>query len=111
MEYSCISICRASTCKDSRVTQRVVREQVECVNGTGVQNNIQNPRNSLESLVNIEGPVRQAMHLKCQSTDANFKIDKASQIESVLIELFALVNFILEASISPKMVFENNHLH
>ena len=29
MEYSCISICRAFTCKGSRVTQRVVKLQVE----------------------------------------------------------------------------------
>ena len=36
------------------------------------------------------------MHLTCQSTDANFNFDKASQIESVPIELLTLVNFILE---------------
>ena len=36
------------------------------------------------------------MRLKCQSTDADFKFDKASQIESVPIELLTLVNFILE---------------
>ena len=36
------------------------------------------------------------MRLKCQSKDANFKFDKASQIESVPIKLLALVNFILE---------------
>ena len=38
------------------------------------------------------------MHLKCQSTDANYKFDKASQIESVPIELLTLVNFVLEGS-------------
>ena len=36
------------------------------------------------------------MHLTCQSTDANFNFDTASQIESVPIELLTLVNFILE---------------
>ena len=36
------------------------------------------------------------MRLKCQSTDANFKFDKSSHIGSVPIELFTLVNFILE---------------
>ena len=36
------------------------------------------------------------MHLKYQSTDANFKFDKASQIESVPIKLLTLVNFIFE---------------
>ena len=50
-----------------------------------------------KSLVNIVGPLRQAVHLKCQSTDANFKFNKASQIESVPIELLTLVNFVLEA--------------
>ena len=61
-----------------------------------VQNNIQNSQDFFESLVNIVGPVRQAMRLKCQSTDANFTFDKASQIKSVPIELLTLVNFILE---------------
>ena len=59
-----------------------------------VQNNIQNSQDFFESLVNIVGPVRQAMCLKCQSTD--FMFDKASQITSVPIELLTLVNFILE---------------
>ena len=40
--------------------------------------------------------MRQAMRWKCQSTDASFKFDKASQIESVPIELLAPVNLILE---------------
>ena len=42
--------------------------------------NIQNAQDLFESLVNIVGPVRQAMHLNCQSMDANIKFDKASQI-------------------------------
>ena len=63
---------------------------------SAVRNNIQNAQDFFESLVNIVAPVRQAMHLKCQSTDANFKFDKASQIESVPVELLTLVNFILE---------------
>ena len=54
------------------------------------------PRIFFELLVNIVGPVRQAIRLKCQSMDANFKFDKASQIESVSVELLTLVNFILE---------------
>ena len=41
----------------------------------------------------LVGLVRQAMRLKCQSMDANFKFDKASQIESVPIELYTLANF------------------
>ena len=36
------------------------------------------------------------MRLNYQSTYANFKFDKASQIESVLIELLTPVDFILE---------------
>ena len=63
---------------------------------SAVQNNIQNAQDFFESLVNIAAPVRQTMHLKCQSTDANFKFDKTSQIESVPVELLTLVNFILE---------------
>ena len=63
---------------------------------SAVQNNIQNAQDFFESLVNIAAPVRQTMHLKCQSTDANFKFDKTSQIESVPIQLLTLVNFILE---------------
>ena len=45
---------------------------------SAVQNNTQNAQDFFESLVNIVGPVRQAMHLKSQSTDDNFKFDKAS---------------------------------
>ena len=56
----------------------------------------QNPQDFFESLVNIIGPVRQAMRLKCQSRDANLKFGKASQIESVPIELLTLVNYILK---------------
>ena len=58
-----------------------------------VQNNTQNAQNVFESLVNIVGQVRQAMRLKCQSTNANFKFQKASQIESVPIEFLTLINF------------------
>ena len=62
---------------------------------SAVQNNTQNAQDFFKLLVNIVGLVRQAMRLKCQSTDANFKFDKASQIDSVPIELPTLVNFIL----------------
>ena len=63
---------------------------------SAVQNNIQNAQNFFESLINIIKPIRQAMRLKCQSKDANFKFEKASQIKSVPIKLLTLVNFILE---------------
>ena len=63
---------------------------------SAVQNNTQNAQDFFESLVNIAGPKRQAMRLKCQCTDANFKFDKASQIGSVPFEFLTLVNFILE---------------
>ena len=63
---------------------------------SAVQNNTQNAQDFFESLVNIVGHVRQATCFKCQSKDANFKIDKARKIESVPIELLTLVNFILE---------------
>ena len=62
---------------------------------SSVQNSIQNTQDFFESLVNIVRPARQAMRLKCQSTDANLKFDKTSQIESVPIEVLTLVNFIL----------------
>ena len=55
---------------------------------SAVQNNTQDAQDFFESLVSIVGPVTQAMRLKCQSTDANFKFDKSSQIVSVSIELF-----------------------
>ena len=42
-----------------------------------VQNNIQYTQDFFESLVNIVGTVREAMHFKSQSTDAKFKFDKA----------------------------------
>ena len=72
-------------------------QQVECFFFNPVaQNSTQNPQEFFESLVNIAGPVRQAMCLKFQPMNANFKFDKASQIESVPIELLILVNFILE---------------
>ena len=51
------------------------------------------PQIFFELLVNIVGLVRQAMRLKCQSMDANFKFDKASQIEAVPIELYTPANF------------------
>ena len=54
------------------------------------------PQIFFELLVNIVGLVRQAMRLKCQFTDSNFKFDKTIQIESVPIELISLVNFILQ---------------
>ena len=43
-------------------------------------------------MVSIVGPIRQAMCLKCQSRDANFKFEMTSQIESVPIEPLTLVN-------------------
>ena len=61
-----------------------------------VQDNTQNVQNFFYPLVNIVGPIRQAMCLKCQSTNSNFKFDKASQYKSVSIELLTLVNFVLE---------------
>ena len=63
---------------------------------SAVQNNIQNAQDFFESLVNIVEPIKQAMRLKCQSTDANLKFDRARQIESLSIELLTLVNFILK---------------
>ena len=45
---------------------------------SSVQNSIQNAQDFFESLVNIVRPARQAMRLKCQSTDANFKFGKTS---------------------------------
>ena len=65
-------------------------------NNMNVFFDFQKPQDFFESLVNIIGPIRQFMFLKCQSRDANLKYGKASQIESVPIELLALVNFILE---------------
>ena len=47
-----------------------------------VQNNTQNLQKFFESLVNIVGPARQSMRLKCQSTDTTFNFDKASQISA-----------------------------
>ena len=58
--------------------------------------NTHNIKDFFESLVIIVGPIRQAMRLKYQSTNTNFKFDKPSQIESVPIELLTLVNFILQ---------------
>ena len=54
---------------------------------SAVQNNTQNAQDFFETLVNIVGPVRQAIRLKCQSMGANFKFNKASEIESVPMEL------------------------
>ena len=63
---------------------------------SAIQHNTHNPRDFFHSLVKIVGPIRQAMQLKCQSKESNLKFDKASQIQSVPIELLAIVNFILE---------------
>ena len=50
------------------------------------------------------------MRLKCQSADANFKFDKASQIEEVPIELLTLINFILEETdLSEKGFAKESH--
>ena len=75
-----------------------------------VQNSTQNGQDFFESLVNIVGPIRQAMRLKCQSTYANFEFDKASQIESVSIEFLTLVNFSQKESIYLKRVFQKESL-
>ena len=104
MEYSCISICRTSTCKGPGVTQRVVSNKVSMFFDSAVQNNTQYAQDFFKSLGNIVRPVRQAMRLKCQSMNANFTFDKARRIESVPIELLTLVNFILEGKIFLKSV-------
>ena len=110
MEYSCISICRAFTSKGFRVTQRVFRQQVERFFNSAVQNNTQNTQDFSYSLVNIAEPVRQARRLKCQSAEANFKSDKASQIDSVPVELLTQVNFILERISLSEMGFSKESL-
>ena len=63
---------------------------------SAVQNNTQNPEDFFDSLVNLVGPVRQAMRLKIQSTDTAFKFDKDNQIKFVPIELLTIINFIQE---------------
>ena len=70
---------------------------------SAIQNNTQNAQDFFfESLVNIVEPTRQAMRLKCQSTDVNFKLDKASQIKSVSIEInFYAGQFYLRRNRSP----------
>ena len=60
-----------------------------------VQNNTQITQDFSESLVNIVGPIRQAIHLKCQSTDAGFKFYKAVKMSQCQSSI-TLVNFILE---------------
>ena len=50
------------------------------------------------------------MRLKCQSTEANFKSDKASQIDSVPVELLTQVNFILERINLSEMGFSKESL-
>ena len=50
------------------------------------------------------------MRLKCQSVDLNFNFDKASQIESVPIELLTLVNFIFEEIDLSEKVFPKQSL-
>ena len=50
------------------------------------------------------------MRLKCQSTDDNFKLGKASQIEPVPIELLTLVNFILEGTDLSEKSFSKESL-
>ena len=74
---------------------------------SAVQNNTQNAQDFFKSLVNIVGPVGQDMRLKCQSTDANFKFDKSSQIVSVPIKHLTLVNFVLEGIDLSKKGFSN----
>ena len=78
--------------------KRLSGDKLSVLFDSAIQNNTQNTPDFFFfwSLLNIVGPVRQAMRWKCQSTDASFKFDKASQIESVPIELLAPVNLILE---------------
>ena len=64
----------------SRLLKGVSGNKLSVFLASAVQKNTQNLQDFFESLINIVGPVRQAMRLKCQSTDANFKFDKASQI-------------------------------
>ena len=63
---------------------------------SAVQNIQQNHEDFFDALRNVIGPVRQAMLEKCKASDKTLKFDKASQINSVPIELLTLVNFILE---------------
>ena len=82
---------------------------------SAVQNNTQNAQDFFETLVNIVGPVRQAIRLKCQSMGANFKFDNASQIESVPMELrtgayshFAIKGSGLSRNIDKKSISKYN---
>ena len=57
---------------------------------------VKSPEEFFDSLVQVVGPIRKAMLLKCQSNDSTMQFDKESQIQSVPIELLTLINFILE---------------
>ena len=78
MEYLCISICRAFTCKGSRITQKVVRQQDQRV--------------FLNLLFKITLKTPKCPRLKCQSMGANFTFGKTSQVKPVPIELLTLAN-------------------
>ena len=60
---------------------------------SAVRNNTQNAQDFFEPLVNIVVPLRQSIRFKCQPMGTNFKFDKASQIQSVPIELYTLASF------------------
>ena len=47
-----------------------------------------------DSLVRVTGPVRKAMHWKCQENYSSLNVDLQSQLDSVPIELVQLTNFL-----------------
>ena len=47
-----------------------------------------------DSLVKVIGPVRKAMHRKCQEHSSSLNVDLQSQLDSVPIELVQLINFL-----------------
>ena len=47
-----------------------------------------------DSLVRVTGPVRKAMHWKCQENYSSLNVDLQSQLDSVPIELVQLINFL-----------------
>ena len=47
-----------------------------------------------DSPVKNTGPVRKAMHWKCQENSSSLNVDLQSQLDSVPIELVQLINFL-----------------
>ena len=47
-----------------------------------------------DSLVKVIGPVRKAMHWKCQEYSSSLNVDLQSPLDSVTIELVQLINFL-----------------